>query len=184
MAVTSRPTAALASTNAARSTWNLPAYGFFTTATAATLRSGVCAGWPASLRVSSTNVRIFRICMYAPGQFRSHFTVVMPGLVPDIHVFVRRLRRGWHRTSACPRSAPQSATSRVNPTCGDKPGHDAGSSAPLLSRAAQHLAEAHPALAVELDQLLLGDRIVLIGSGVELDARQQQRQFESLQIGR
>ena len=29
---------------------NFPAKGFFTTATAATLRSGICAGWPASLR--------------------------------------------------------------------------------------------------------------------------------------
>ena len=42
---------------------NLPANGFLTTATTATLRSGVCAGWPASPRDSSTNVRIFRTCI-------------------------------------------------------------------------------------------------------------------------
>jgi hypothetical protein len=34
-------------------------------------------------------------------------------------------RCGWHRNSACPSSALLSAASRVNPTCGDKPGHDA-----------------------------------------------------------
>src|SRR3954447_25815312 len=30
---------------------------------------------------------------------------VMPGLVAGIHVFDAATRRGWHRTSACPRYA-------------------------------------------------------------------------------
>src|SRR6476620_5146439 len=52
------------------------------------------------------------------------------------------------------------------------------------SGAAQYVAEPHPALAVELDQLLLGDRIVLIGTGIDLDPGQQHWQLEVLQVGR
>src|SRR6516162_1663668 len=53
---------------------------------------------------------------------------VMPALVACIHVFlslvVCRTRRGWHRNSGLPELRIMGAASRVNPTCGDKPGHD------------------------------------------------------------
>jgi len=55
------------------------------------------------------------------------FTTVMPGLVPDIHVFYacQQERRGWHREVGLARLPYRvSAASRVYPTCGDKPGHD------------------------------------------------------------
>jgi hypothetical protein len=42
-------------------------------------------------------------------------------------------RCGWHRNSACPSSALLSAASRVNPTCGDKPGNDASWSSPAMT---------------------------------------------------
>jgi hypothetical protein len=51
----------------------------------------------------------------------------MPGLVPGIHVLA--VAHGFEDvdgigTRACPSSAVLSAASRVDPTCGDKPGHD------------------------------------------------------------
>ena len=49
----------------------------------------------------------------------------MPGLDPGIHVFgLAEGRRGWHRNSGLPEFRMIDSTSRVNPTCGDKPGHD------------------------------------------------------------
>src|SRR5713226_1574572 len=53
----------------------------------------------------------------------------MPGLVrlvPGIHVFLccGSTDVDGIGPRACPRSALLSAASRVNPTCGDEPGHD------------------------------------------------------------
>ncbi len=52
------------------------------------------------------------------------------------------------------------------------------------SRPVDHVTKPHPAFAVELDQLLLGDRIILIRRGVELDPGQQQRQLQAFQARR
>src|SRR2546423_5844744 len=48
--------------------------------------------------------------------------------LPGIHVlpFVDATRRGWHRNSGLPEFRTLDAASRVNSTCGDKPGHDGG----------------------------------------------------------
>jgi hypothetical protein len=48
----------------------------------------------------------------------------MPALGAGIHVFLGS-RRGWHRNSGLPELRIIITASRVNPTCGDKPGHDA-----------------------------------------------------------
>src|SRR5262249_49773158 len=51
---------------------------------------------------------------------------VMPALVAGIHVFCGPNEDlDGTATRACPSCATLSAASRVNPTCGDKPGHDA-----------------------------------------------------------
>jgi len=51
----------------------------------------------------------------------------MPGFVPGIHVFEHIPRRWWHAQLGPARVAQKQwlAASRVYPTCGDKPGHDA-----------------------------------------------------------
>src|SRR5271170_7828159 len=51
-------------------------------------------------------------------------------------------------------------------------------------RAAQHVAEANPALAVEFGQLLLRVWIIVGRTGIELDARQQQRQLQIVDVRR
>src|SRR5262245_149671 len=54
---------------------------------------------------------------------------------------------------------------------------------PLPALPAQHLAEQHPALAVEAGELHLLDRIEVRRTGVELDARQQHGQLQVLDAG-
>ena len=67
---------------------------------------------------------------YIPGddEIETHcLSPVMPAPVAGIHVLavVQIRRRGWHRKSGLPDFRINDlGASRVNPTCGDKPGHD------------------------------------------------------------
>src|SRR5262249_9540977 len=58
----------------------------------------------------------------------SQFAPSCAGSNPRIHVFLaaRQQRKDVDGTGsrACPTSAPSSAASRINPTCGVEPGHD------------------------------------------------------------
>ncbi len=49
--------------------------------------------------------------------------MVMPGLVPGIHV-LKQGRRGWHRKSGLPDFRKVASCKSGIPACSDKPGHD------------------------------------------------------------
>src|SRR5262249_27803613 len=58
----------------------------------------------------------------------------MPGLVPGIHVLLSSVTKDvdGSGTGACPSFAVLTAASRVNPTCGAKPGHDEFGTSPAM----------------------------------------------------
>jgi hypothetical protein len=80
--------------------------------------------------VHSASMRAFTLV------FDELWTRVNALVFAGIRVFRTARSKTWMaRTRACPSCAYLSAASRIDPTCSDKPGHDAGVQCSKLNRA-------------------------------------------------